>query len=251
VDLVIYDLRRTYEGSAIGFGWTVLQPLLYLGLYFFLFAVLRIARGGSHGDLEQLLLVFSGIVPWYFLLRGMSHGVVALTSHAPLVKLGNFSQDALPAVSVVLSLVDLSIGVLALLAMAFVAGTVTGATLLLVPLLLLLTLLLFGLTTVVAPLAEMLPDVRRLVPPFMRLTFFVTPVVYMPDMVPEAFRWILEMNPLTYVIGLMRYAMVHSEAGLVFGVWPDLAVVLTCTAVVGTVAYLVRGPSQRLVVDYL
>jgi lipopolysaccharide transport system permease protein len=254
--LIVHEVRREQAGTVLGVAWVVLQPLLMLGAYFFLFTVLRIAKHAPHGALGQVAIILSGIVVWWYFIRSFSHGLSILDSHAALVKQINFPVGTLPFVTVGTELIDFVIGMVMLLALVSWQGWVSWTALMLIPASLLLTIFLVGLAALIAPLGAMLRDIRNIVPLIVRLGLWISPVLYLPGTIPVRFHWVMYANPMTYFIGLVRWAALGPSFGshrvTLVGVLPTLGIatgIALVFAAAGSWAW--TRYVRRVAVDYL
>jgi lipopolysaccharide transport system permease protein len=253
--LIVHEVRREHAGTVLGLGWALVQPLLILGAYFFLFTVLRLAKHAPHGQLGEVAIILSGIVPWFYFMRSFAHGLSTLDQHAQLVKQINFPVSVLPFVTVGINLIDFAIGLVLLLALTIWQGWISWWALMLLPTLIVMTAFLVSLGALLAPLGVMLRDLRNLVPLVVRLGLWLSPVLYLPGTIPQRFHWVMYINPLTYFLGLIRY----SAFGLSFGrervalVTPlvSMGVAVGVTALVAVGAVLSWRYVRRVAVDYL
>jgi lipopolysaccharide transport system permease protein len=258
---IIYEVRREYAGTALGMAWAVLQPLSLLACYFFLFAVLRVPQNAPSGPLGKVAVILSGIVPWLFFMRSFTNGLGTANNHAALIKQINFPIGVLPFVTVGVQLLDFCVGLVLLAVVVIVQGWVSWMTLLVIPMTLLMGVFLCGLVAMLAPLGVMLRDIRALLPMIVRLGLFISPVLYIPGTIPQRFHWIMYINPMTYFIGLLRYATFGSEHITVkngqtapvnlLPPGPTLAVAAGCAIVFALLGYFAWRYVRRVAVDYL
>jgi lipopolysaccharide transport system permease protein len=263
--LISYEVRRSHAGTALGMGWTVLQPLLLLGCYFFLFAVLRVPTNAPEGTLGKVAVILSGIVPWLFFMRCFSNGLGALPNHAQLVRQINFPIGVLPFVTVGIFTIDFLVGIAMLLVVVVAQGWLGWGTLLLIPATIVQAAFLTGLTAMLAPLGVMLRDARNLLPVIVRLGLFLSPVLYIPGTIPGRFQWVMYVNPMTYFIGLVRFgtfgttevpirATAHGTEYAPLNLLPPaptFAIALACALATAIGGYLCWGYARRVAVDYL
>ena len=248
--LIGWEVRKAHVGSALGLAWTVIQPLLFLGTYFFLFAVLRARNAGTDETSVRLLVILSGLVPWFFFARSVSQSLSSLARHAQFIKQINFPIGILPLISVAIPLVDYAVGVVLLVPLSLWAVGPGPEILLIVPSTLLMTVFLVGVASLVAPLAVMLPDLSVLLPPFLRIALFMTPVLYLPVLLPAEVSFLPYINPVSYFISPVRYAFFPSPDVWIIGPAGDAAVAVAITAVVALAAWL-RRSQIRHTVDYV
>lgn len=200
--LTIRELKARYRGSALGFFWSLINPLLLLAVYSFVFGVVfkPAARGGS--DPYALFLV-TGLFPWIWASSSLNEAVVALQTHAGLIKKAVFPAELLPLISV------LANGLHFLLALPILAGAllvgrslgypVGGWSALLLPWVVVLQIpMLSGMALGLAALNAHFKDVKDILGNVLTLTFFLTPILYSLAVVPfaplaKAISW----NPFT------------------------------------------------------
>lgn len=254
--LIVHEIHREHEGTVLGMAWTVLQPLLLVGAFFFLFEVLRVSNSNvPHGSLGRVAVILSGLVPWWFFIRTFSQSLGTLSAHANLVRQINFPIEVLPFAVVGVNFIDFLVGIVPLLGLAFAEGWVSWQIVLLPPIVFLLTAFLVGLAALLSPLGAMLRDLRNLIPIVLRLGLWISPVLFLPGTVPERFQWVMYVNPLMYFIGLVRYSTLGSAFGTtsvallppapMFGIAAAIAVVFSA------LGYVSWKYVRRVAVDHL
>lgn len=250
-ELITQELRSANAGSVLGLAWMVIQPLLVLATYWFLLTVLGARTFGPGDDVAQLAYLFGGLIPWLLMARGMTGACSALTRHAGLVKNVNFPQEVLPFATVGAYAIDYVVGLATLLCIAAAAGLLGPHLLVLLPVSLLALSLLAALAVTLGPVAVMFRDLPRLLAHAMRAGLFLTPVLYLPAQVPDGFEWVVQFNPLAYLVGLIRYATTGLETALVHGLVPDLVITAGITLVTTLATLPMRRFAQRQALDHL
>lgn len=254
--LIAHEIRREHEGTVLGMGWAVLQPLLLVAAFFFLFEVLRVSNSRiPHGSLGRVAVILSGLVPWWFFIRSFSQSLSTLSAHANLVRQINFPIEVLPFATVGANFVDFLVGLAPLLVLTSVEGWVGWQIVLLLPTTILLIAFLVGLTALMAPLGAMLRDLRNILPVILRLGLWLSPVLFLPGTIPTRFQWVMYVNPLTYFIGLFRYSTLGSAFGTsTVALLPPgpMFAIATATAVAFSAAgYFMWKYVRRMAVDHL
>lgn len=250
-ELITQELRSANAGSVLGLAWMVIQPLLVLATYWFLLTVLGARTFGPGDDVAQLAYLFGGLIPWLLMARGMTGACSALTRHAGLVKNVNFPLEVLPFATVGAYAIDYVVGLATLLCIAAAAGLLGPHLLVLLPVSLLALSLLAALAVTLGPVAVMFRDLPRLLAHAMRAGLFLTPVLYLPAQVPDGFEWVVQFNPLAYLVGLIRYATTGLETALVHGLVPDLVITAGITLVTTLATLPMRRFAQRQALDHL
>ncbi len=204
-----------YKGSVIGMTWSLLNPLLLLMLYTFVFSVVFKARWGV--DLPESKFYFA-----IFLFAGMIvHSLVAETlDRAPRLILNNvnyvkkivFPLEILPVVAIAVSFFNALISVLVLVVSIVIISGGLQWTVLFLPLILFpLLVLTLGIAWGLASLGVFLRDIVHLIPLSMTILLFGSPVFYPVSAMPENIRPLLMLNPLTFIIQQTRSVLILGE----------------------------------------
>jgi len=207
-DLLYYLTRREisirYKQTLFGIAWAVLQPLLSM-VVFSLFLG-RLAGVQSDG-LPYPVFSYLGLLPWTFFANAMTRSSASLVGNANLLSKVYFPRVLIPLSATLSALVDFAIAFVVLLVlMAWYQIALSAAVLWLVPLSLATAFLATGIGMGLAALNVRYRDVQHAIPFLMQLWMFTTPVVYPVDTVPERWRFLLDLNPMTGLIEACRAA---------------------------------------------
>lgn len=217
------DLKVRYSTSALGYLWSILDPLVMAGIYWFVFTVV-FNRGGV-GEQPYIVFLIAGLLPWVWFNIAVSDFTTAFKKDSRLVR-----STAIPR-SIWINRVILSKGVefLASLPVLIVFAVIFGAEvnwgLLLFPLAVVLqTLLLLGLGLIIAPLCVLYSDLERTTRLILRAAFYASPVIYgLSDL--GAFSTIGAFNPLAGIFSLYRTGFFPEQ-------FDGFAVLITCAEIV-------------------
>jgi lipopolysaccharide transport system permease protein len=225
------DVKVRYKQTLLGAAWAVLQPLLLMLLFTFFFA--RLA-GIDSGQVPYPLFAYAGLLPWTFFANAVANGGNSLVGSTNLITKVYFPRMFIPAAAVGAGLVDLAVafGLLVVLMIYYGVGLHWG--LLLLPLLVVLTTLLaLGVGMLMSAFNVKYRDIRYALPFMIQVWMFASPVIYA---VPDRWRWLLSLNPMTGVIEGFRAALFGQPFdGLALGL--SVAITLTllvCSAFVFT-----------------
>jgi ABC-type polysaccharide/polyol phosphate export permease len=230
------DLRVRYVGSSIGFFWTVVNPILELVTFTFVFHVLiGVKFHPAGGTAQYVLFLFCGMLMWNGFADGVTRATGAIRNHAHLVRKINFPTIVLPAQVVVSALVNQLFRLLILLfGMLILGDGVSWHVLLLPPFLLLQAVFTFGVGLIVATANVYFRDMSHWMEAALRIGMFVTPVVYPASAYPREFVLLLYPNPMAQFVGIsqglllnqqvpfvnsMMWAGLTSVAAFLVGVW--------------------------------
>ena len=199
--LVERELKGRYRGSVLGFLWSLVQPLLLLAVYSFVFG--HVFQPRTEGAEPYPLFLVCGLFPWIWFSSALAESTVALVANSGLIRRAVFPAELLPVVPVLSNLVHLLLA-LPVLALGLAIGRAQGFAVggwgaLAVPLVLLLEMpLIAGLGLALAALHAHFKDVRDLLSSALTLLFFLTPVLYPISAVRvPAIWWVVKLSPAT------------------------------------------------------
>jgi lipopolysaccharide transport system permease protein len=195
VHLALRQLASQHRFSLLGWAWPLLRQLAQLGVLLLIFQAIL--------DLEienYAVFLFTGLVAWTWFSRGVQEGTEALLAQRHLLMRPRCPAGALPVVPVVAALVDALIA-LPILLVLVAANDGIGASALALPMLAAIQItLMLGIVWFTSAANVHFRDVSQIVAVLLTLFFYLTPVFYSLDQVPEGYRWILELNPLAVLI---------------------------------------------------
>ncbi|HEX8557772.1 MAG TPA: ABC transporter permease [Pyrinomonadaceae bacterium] len=221
-----------YRGSALGALWALLTPAVMIAVFTFLFAGVfgaRFTEGGT--PLDYALYLFCGLLPWTAFSETLQQSSGIVVAHSNLVKRVVFPLEALPVAQALSSLAVQLAGTAALLAATLVIRRELHATTLWLPVLLVPQMLLtLGGAWLVASLGVFVRDTAQVLALLLMAWFYLTPIIYPEQVVPERFRPALELNPFAPLARGYRRALLEGAA-------PDWAG-LAYTAALGLALFL-------------
>ena len=203
--LVWRDVKVRYKQTVIGAAWTVIQPLLTIVIFTLVFQ--HFAKLPSDG-IPYPLFSFTGLLPWNYFAKALNNGINSVVGSANLITKVYFPRLILPISAILSGLIDFGISFLCLLGMMIWYGLMPGWGVLALPLFLLLavlTALSVGLWLAVINVRYR--DVGQAIPFLIQLWLFVSPVAYPLSVVPEKWRVLYSLNPMTGVIEGFRWAL--------------------------------------------
>jgi ABC-2 type transport system permease protein len=207
--LVRRDLKVRYAGSALGYLWSVLDPLLMSLVYWFVFAEILDRQVGYP---PYILFLILGQMIWAWFSGGVSGTVRALRAEAQMVRQSNVPREVWVLRVVVSKGMEFvfSLPVVGLFALCYLKAPSWDAFYL--PLAALMCFfLVLGFGLILAPLTVLVRDVERIVPIFMRVMFYASPVLYSVKDVPTHLHAFLSVNPTTGMLVLARASFFPQE----------------------------------------
>jgi lipopolysaccharide transport system permease protein len=209
VFLVWRDLRVRYRQTILGALWAVLQPVLAVTIFTLVFARLV---GTPAGGVPYPVFALAGLVPWSFFAHGVTIGAMSLVNSEQLVRRVYFPRLVVPAGAVLAGGLDAAIQLLVLVTVALAYGVPPTIGWLAAPVLLTLTLLpTLAVAIVLSALNVRYRDVQQIVPFFIQLLMFASPIVYPSTLLAQPWRTLYALNPIVGIIDAMRFALFGGE----------------------------------------
>jgi lipopolysaccharide transport system permease protein len=204
-----------YRGSIVGLAWSFFNPVLLLCVYTFVFSVVFKARWGTGADESKInfaIILFAGLIV---------HGIFAeCINRAPGLVLGNinyvkkvvFPLEVLPWIAMGSALFHAAVSLSVLLVAQLATAHSLPWTVILFPLLLVpLTLGIMGIAWILTTLGVFIRDIQQSTPLITMLLLFLSPVFYSPAALPEKYRMLLYLNPLTFIIEETRKVLLWGQ----------------------------------------
>ena len=207
--LVWRDIKVRYKQTALGAAWAVIQPFFTMVVFSIFFGAL--AKLPSDG-VPYPIFTYSALVPWTYFATALAMSSNSLVDHARLITKVYFPRLLVPAASVLAGLVDLAIASIVLIGMMLYYGMIPGAAVVFLPLFVLLAAATaLGVGLWLSALNVQYRDVRSTIPFLVQFWLFVTPVAYSSSLVPERWRALYGLNPMTGVVEGFRWALLDKE----------------------------------------
>lgn len=234
VQLTKSEVLKRYKGSYLGMLWSLLNPLLMLGIYTFVFSNVLHARWGDRvaNTGEFAILLYCGLNVFTILSESITRSPALIAANANYVKKVIFPLEILPLTVVGSSIINGTLGfVVLLVGILLIHGSIPLTFLLLPVILIPFLLIVLGMCWVLSSLGVYVKDIENVVGFFTTGLLFLSPIFYSITSIPSQIRLLFNLNPLTYVVEDVRKV-------LIWGQFPDWHVLLWLYAVSIIIAVL-------------
>jgi lipopolysaccharide transport system permease protein len=210
-NLVLRDLRLKYRGSVLGFLWSMVNPLVTIGIYAVAFGYILKVPTQSF-----VLYLISGLLAWGYFAVSLSMSTGAVIDSGSLVKAVYFPRSILPMATVLFNLTQFLLTcAIALPAALLIYRIPPTVSMLAWPIFVILqTMLCIGLALLLATLTAFFRDIRHFLEIALQVLFWLTPLVYEQRMVPSGIKFVSMLSPMTPIV--MGY-----HQSLYYRVWPE------------------------------
>lgn len=210
--LVWRDVKVRYKQTALGIAWVVLQPVLTTLIFTVVFG--NLAKMPSE-HLPYAVFAMAGLVPWNFFSNALTRGGTSLVNSSSLISKIFFPRLIIPIATVLSGLVDVAIVLALLIGLMLIYGVEPTTTIITLPFFLLLAILTaLAVSLWLSALNVQYRDVGFLIPFLAQFWMYATPVVYPASLIPERWRILYGLNPMTGVVEGFRWALFGQGEGL-------------------------------------
>lgn len=223
--LVHRELRGRYKGSVLGFLWTYINPLCQIIVYSAVFSVI------FRVQIDKFYLYLTiGMMPWVFFNTSVQGGSTCVRAQADLVKKIYFPREVIPISYVTSAFVNMLFSFIIVFFAVFAAGWgFNPLALLFLPLIMIIEYILaLGIAFIVSAVTVYFRDLEQIVGVMMMAWIYLTPIMYDVDFIPEQFRTLFFINPMTPVIvvyhDILYYRVIPSSESLLQAVLVSLAI---------------------------
>lgn len=234
--LALREIKIRYKQTIMGASWALLQPFFTMIVFTLIFS--RLAQMPSDG-VPYPIFSYSGLLLWTYFSNALSQSSNSLVDNGPLLSKVYMPRIFLPTAPCLSGLVDYGIAMSILVVMMVYYRFMPGISILLLPFIILLTFLLAsGVGYWLSSICVKYRDVKFILPFFIQLLMFVSPVIYPANIVGENLQWLLYLNPMTGLIGAHRACLLGRMPVDYVGL--SISVLFTIVLFVSGILYLKR-----------
>jgi lipopolysaccharide transport system permease protein len=246
---VAREFQARYQNSLLGALWMVLNPLAMILIYTLVFSRLMQARlPGVYSPFAYSIFLMAGLLPWGLFTEILTRNQNLFLENANLLKKASLPKICLPVIALCNSLVNFAIVfILFLLFLLWQGQLLTGPLLAFFPVLFLQIALAVGLGLILGILNVFFRDIGQFFTIFLQFWFWLTPILYNIDLLPEWVQRYLEFNPITPIVQAYHAIFVHAQ----MPIWQSLLYPLVCALVLNALAFRLYWRRSEEMVDEL
>ena len=194
------EVRGRYKNSFLGVLWSFLNPLLQIAVYAIVFPL--ILRNNQE---NYVIFLCCCLIPWTFFATSINRSAFSFVENGNILKKVYFPREIIPISVVTSEAINFMISTIIILGFVLFGGLGISKYIVLYPLVLIVQyFVVLAISIIIASICVYLRDLQHFIGVALQLLFYVAPVVYSPNMIPENFQWILRINPMTYIINAYR-----------------------------------------------
>ncbi len=206
--MAVQEIRKRYAGTLAGSVWFIINPLLTILVYWFVFSVGFRVR--PVGDIPFIVVFSVGLIPWMTFSEILTTSTNAVTGNAHLVTKMVFPTEILPFVNLVASLIAHGVMLIILLMILFFNGMAFSLfNLQFFYYLFALSAFSIGLSWLFSAVNVFYRDTAIILGVIMNIWFWLTPIVWGIEMLPEQYQTFIKLNPMFYIVEGYKYSFIY------------------------------------------
>jgi len=214
------DFKQRYLGNYLGFFWAFIQPTATIAVFWFVFQVGF--KSQPVDNFPFILWLVAGMFPWFYFAEGLSSGTNSILDNSFLVKKILFRVSLLPIIKLLTAFVVHLFFIFFMFAMFIYYGYMPQIYWIqILYYLFALSVLLLGLSWITSSIVVFFRDIGQLVAIVIQFGFWLTPIFWSMKMVPPRYQYLIELNPLVYIIEGYRNSMIYHQ-----WFWSDMSMTL-------------------------
>ncbi len=231
--MVWREFRGRYLGSLLGSIWSILNPMAMIFIYTVIFSRLMQARlPGVDDAMGYGVFICAGLLPWMFFSELLSRSPNVFVDHAHLIKKVHFPRITLPVIILWSSTINFVIISIIFLAFLAATGRFPGVVILqLIPLLVIQQAFVLGAGVFLGSVNVFFRDIQQIVGIVLQFWFWLTPIVYPLDILPDRARFFVKLNPMATLVNAYQKAILLGQPPI----WENFTIHI-CGAIVALIA---------------
>lgn len=231
------EIRGKYKNSFLGVLWSFLNPLLQIVVYAIVFQMIL-----KNPQEDYAIFICCGLIPWTFFSSAITRSAFTMVENGNILKKVYFPREILPISIVTSEAVNFLISTIIIIAFVIFGGLGISKYVVFYPLVLLAQyLLLIAISFIISSISVYIRDLQHLIGVALQLLFYATPIVYSADTIPSEFQWVLNINPMTYIINAYRDIFYNQQ---MIELSP-LIILIVASIILCVIGYLIFNKLQK------
>jgi lipopolysaccharide transport system permease protein len=220
--MVVKNLRGKYIGSTLGISWAIINPLLIMLVITFIFS--QVWRT----EIKHFpILVLSALLPWNFFINSIMESTSSMESNAQLLRQFVMPVEVIPLSIVIANLINFLFGFIIVIPIFIIFNITIIKGILTLPLIIFLHFIFtLGVSMAFSVINVYFKDFSQLLNTLVMFFFWLTPVFYTLEMIPQMYRWLVWVNPSTCFVEIYRALLYSGNSGNLLMWWLSLCFAL-------------------------
>ncbi len=217
----LVEVRRRYAGSILGMAWLLLGPAFLMILYSLIYGIVFKLRPTEMSSQEYIIFILTGLIPFLGFSDALTSGAASLATQRELLLNTTFPAELVPLRAVLVAFSGPVVGLVILMGADGVLGRFSGWNLFAPAFVMLLAMFVTGLVWLLSLANLVIRDIQQIISYFVMGMLVVSPIAYLPSMLPQGLSLLIWLNPLSYYIMAL-------QSIVIFDRFPSAFVAVTC-----------------------
>ncbi len=211
--MVAREVKARYKQSILGYFWVILNPLAQMLVMSFAFSIILRIPTNAAANIPYSIFLFTALLPWNLFANSLSSACGSLVGSAPLITKIYFPRTILVLSTILAKIVDFLFATIVLIIyMVYFQIPISFNILWIIPIFFIQQIFTLGLSLFFAASNLLYRDIQYLLSLLLILWFYLTPVIYPADLVPEKFKIFFQLNPMAVIINAYRQTILGGGA---------------------------------------
>jgi len=203
--MTLREIKSRYKQSIMGYFWVILNPFFQILIMSFVFSTIMRVPTAANANIPYIVFLYVGLLPWSLFANSLTSASGSIISNAGLITKVYFPRTILPISTIFAKIIDFMFALTILIAFMFLYKVPVNLNVLwVIPIFFIQQIFTLGLSLFLAAINLIYRDIQYLLSLIVSLWFYLTPVIYPTDIVPDRFKLIFKLNPMSVITNAYR-----------------------------------------------
>jgi len=206
--MTLREIKSRYKQSVMGYFWVILNPFFQILIMSFVFSTIMRVPTAANANIPYIVFLYVGLLPWSLFANSLTSASGSIVSNAGLITKVYFPRTILPISTIFAKIIDFMFALTILIAFMIIYQVPINLNIIwVIPIFFIQQIFTLGLSLFLAAINLIYRDIQYLLSLIISLWFYLTPVIYPTDIVPDKYKLIFKLNPMSVITNAYRQAI--------------------------------------------
>ena len=206
--MTLREIKSRYKQSIMGYFWVILNPFFQILIMSFVFSTIMRVPTAANANIPYIVFLYVGLLPWSLFANSLTSASGSIVSNAGLITKVYFPRTILPISTIFAKIIDFMFALTILIAFMIIYQVPINLNIIwVIPIFFIQQIFTLGLSLFLAAINLIYRDIQYLLSLIISLWFYLTPVIYPTDIVPDKYKLIFKLNPMSVITNAYRQAI--------------------------------------------
>lgn len=203
--MTLREIKSRYKQSVMGYFWVILNPFFQILIMSFVFSTIMRVPTAANANIPYIVFLYVGLLPWSLFANSLTSASGSIVSNAGLITKVYFPRTILPISTIFAKIIDFMFALAILIAFMIIYQVPVNLNIIwVIPIFFIQQIFTLGLSLFLAAINLIYRDIQYLLSLIISLWFYLTPVIYPTDIVPDKYKLIFKLNPMSVITNAYR-----------------------------------------------